>query len=107
MEPETSKPGFFIGQIVEHKKYGYRGVIFGVDPEFGLSEQWYEQVAQSRPPKDKPWYHVLVDQQLQTTYVAERHLGVSKNVTQIEHPYLGEYFASFTGTRYLPNQTVH
>ena len=41
---------FFVGQIVEHTVFGYRGVIFEIDAEFGLSEQWYEEVARSRPP---------------------------------------------------------
>lgn len=98
---------FFIGQIVEHQKFGYRGVVSSMDPEFCLSEEWYEQVALSRPPKDQPWYHVLVDRQLHSTYVAERHLGASEDLTQIEHPYLGEYFSRFDGSRYLPKQTVH
>jgi len=102
-----NKARFFIGQIVEHQKFGYRGVICSVDPEFCLSEEWYEQVAVSRPPKDRPWYHVLVDGQLHSTYVAERHLGASEDLTQIEHPNLGEYFSRFDGTRYLPKQTVH
>ena len=41
---------FFVGQIVEHNKAGYRGVVFGVDQVFSLSEEWYEEVARSRPP---------------------------------------------------------
>ena len=71
---------FFVGQIVEHNRFGYRGVVFGVDAEFGLSEEWYEEMARSRPPKDRPWYHVLVDGALHSTYVAERHLEASENL---------------------------
>ena len=91
---------FFVGQIVAHNRSGYRGVVFGVDAEFGLSEEWYEEVARSRPPKDQPWYHVLVDGALHSTYVAERHLEVSSDLSQINHPWLGEYFDRFDGQRY-------
>ena len=52
------KAKFQIGQIVHHKLFDYTGVIFDIDPFFQSSDEWYEQVAQSRPPKNKPWYHV-------------------------------------------------
>jgi len=96
-----------MGQLVEHVKFGYRGVVFGVDQEFSLSEEWYEQVARSRPPKDAPWYQVMVDGATNTTYVAERHLQESEDFTQIDNPYLGEHFCSFDGRKYLPRQPVH
>ena len=56
----SEQADFHIGQLVLHAKFGYRGVVFDVDPVFQLSDEWYEQVARSRPPKDRPWYHVLV-----------------------------------------------
>jgi heat shock protein HspQ len=96
---------FHIGQIVSHLKAGYRGVIFGIDSEFSLSEEWYEQVAKSRPPKDQPWYHVMVDGASHTTYVARRHLTASEDFTQIDHPALGQVFGRFDGSRYLPKRT--
>ena len=95
---------FFVGQLVGHLKFGYRGVIFEVDAQFNGTEQWYEQVARSRPPKDAPWYHVLVDGAEHTTYVAERHLAASEDVTQIDHPLLGRFFDRFDGTRYYLRQ---
>ncbi len=98
---------FFIGQIVEHNKVGYRGVVYGVDQVFNLSDEWYEQVARSRPPKNHPWYHVLVDGADHSTYVAERHLAPSQLLAQISHPALGKYFARFDGTRYYRNEPVH
>ena len=51
---------FAIGQVIHHRRFGYRGVIVDVDPSFQLTDEWYEEVALSRPPKDKPWYHILV-----------------------------------------------
>lgn len=97
---------FAVGQIVEHLRFGYRGVVYGVDAEFSLSDDWYEQVARSRPPKDRPWYQVLVHGALHTTYVAERHLATSDDTSQIEHPLLGRYFGSYDGRRYEPRE-VH
>jgi len=52
---------FQVGKIVHHKLFDYIGVVFDVDPTFQGTDEWYEHVARSRPPKDKPWYHVLVD----------------------------------------------
>ncbi|MFP6814857.1 MAG: heat shock protein HspQ [Pseudomonadales bacterium] len=98
---------FFVGQLVDHLMFGYRGVVFGVDSEFSLSEEWYDQVARSRPPKDQPWYQVMVDGATNTTYVAERHLQPSENLAQIDNPFLGEYFSGFNGHKYLPRQPVH
>lgn len=97
---------FAPGQIVKHRKFGYRGVVFQADAEFELSEEWYEAVARSRPPKDAPWYHVLVDEGTHSTYVAERHLMLSSDRSQIEHPMLGHYFESYNGRSYQPH-TVH
>ncbi len=96
------KPLFEVGQLVEHLKNGYRGAVFGVDHEFSLSEEWYETTAKSCPPKDHPWYHVMVDGSAKTTYVAERHLKDCGNLSQINNPLLGKYFRHFNGRKYLP-----
>jgi heat shock protein HspQ len=91
---------FNIGQVVTHRRFGYLGVIFDVDPHFMLTEEWYRQVALSRPPRNQPWYHVLVDGQRHTTYVAERHLVYAADPGPIKHPMLEEYFVRFNGSSY-------
>ena len=48
---------FQVGQIIHHKLFDYVGVVYDIDPTFQGSDEWYEQVARSRPPKDNPWYH--------------------------------------------------
>ncbi|MCY4144479.1 MAG: heat shock protein HspQ [Gammaproteobacteria bacterium] len=96
----TSDPRFYPGQIVEHLRFAYRGVIYLCDNEFGLTDDWYRQMAISRPPKNKPWYGVLVDQSHSTTYVAERNLMLSGDKSQIEHPDIGYYFETFDGREY-------
>jgi len=97
---------FAIGQLVHHSRFDYRGVIVDVDPVFQLSEEWYDAVAKSRPPKDRPWYHVLVHGTHDTTYVAERHLAPTADPTPIEHPQLGEYFEDFRSGVYVSSRTV-
>lgn len=92
---------FALGEVVRHRKFGYRGAIYGVDAVFSLSEEWYDTVARSRPPKDQPWYHVLVDGAAHTTYVAERHLASCETSGQIAHPLLGHYFTRYDGGRYV------
>ncbi len=95
MTSEHSQPLFFIGQLVHHIKFDYRGVIIDVDAEFEGTEDWYQQVALSRPPKDKPWYHVLVDNSNQLTYVAERNLEEDSTNEPISHPAIDMYFDGF------------
>lgn len=91
---------FSVGQLIRHVRFGYRGVVFDVDPDFQGSDAWYEQVARSRPPKDRPWYHVLPDGAEHTTYVAERNLAVDTNPGPMAHPLLDELFEGFENGRY-------
>ena len=89
-----------IGQLVHHKLFGYRGVIYDVDPEFMLTDEWYENVARSRPPKNEPWYRVLVDNELQETYVAQQNLEPATDLSPIKHPFLQDCFSSFENGQY-------
>ena len=91
---------FFVGQIVHHMKFDYRGVIFDVDATFQGADEWYEMVARSCPPKDSPWYHVLVDGAEHTTYVAEENLELDESRDMIEHPLLDKFFPTFHEGRY-------
>ena len=94
------KPKFFVGQIVYHSGFDYRGVVVDVDATFQGSEAWYEQVARSRPPKEQPWYRVLVDGGEYETYVAERHLEVAPDNAPVSHPALSELFAGYMDGTY-------
>jgi heat shock protein HspQ len=86
---------FFPGELVHHKLFDYRGVVIDVDPEFQGSEEWYRRMARSRPPKDQPWYHVLVHNATHNTYVAERNLERDDSGAPIDHPYVDLVFESF------------
>jgi heat shock protein HspQ len=103
----ASEARFTVGQLVRHQRFGYRGVVADVDPVFGLSEAWYEEMARSRPPKDRPWYHVLVDDSDQVTYVAERHLDRDPSGAPVRHPLLDTFFAELDEGRYRTRRTSH
>jgi heat shock protein HspQ len=91
---------FGVGEIVYHKRFDYIGVVVDVDPEFDLDEEWYEKMAKGCPPKDRPWYHVLVHDAVHMTYVAERNLEHVDDPEPIRHPMIEEYFQSFSAGRY-------
>ena len=93
---------FNVGQIVSHRRAGYRGVVYDVDPTFSLDDAWYNEMARSRPPRDKPWYSVLVDGAEHTTYVAERHLERSEDDTAIHNPLVEDLFAELRDGTYVP-----
>ena len=98
---------FSPGQLVRHRLFHYRGVVVDVDPTFQLSEEWYEQVARSRPPRDQPWYHVLVHDAAHTTYVAERNLEADGSEQPIRHPLVNELFGTFSDGRYRSRQILN
>lgn len=97
---------FFVGQIVHHVKFDYRGVIFDVDATFRGTDAWYDTVARSRPPKDHPWYHVAVDGGGHTTYVAERHLEPHADAGPVRHPLIAVLVGDYHDGRYLPRGDV-
>jgi heat shock protein HspQ len=96
---QTAK--FGLGEIVHHRRFDYRGVIFDVDATFQGDDDWYDEVAKSKPPKDQPWYHVLVDGSDQTTYVAERNLETEASGIPIRHPLIDEVFLGFENGSYV------
>ena len=96
----SHKAKFKIGQIIHHRLFNYTGVVFDIDPIFQGSEEWYEQVASSRPPKNKPWYHVLVHTAEHSTYVAEQNLDQEENPKAIQHPLINTLFTKFDGMQY-------
>ena len=94
------KAKFQLGQTVHHRLFNYTGVIFDIDPFFQGSDEWYEQVAQSNTPKNKPWYHVLVHAAEHSTYVAEQNLDLEEHPVSIQHPLIDALFTKFDGFQY-------
>jgi len=98
---------FSIGQTVHHRLFDYRGVVYDVDPWFSGTEEWYEQVARSRPPKDEPWYNVLVDGGEQETYVAERNLEADASGEPIRHPGVAHLFGELKDGAYVAKRPAN
>lgn len=99
MASEQAK--FFVGQIIEHELFDYRGVIIDVDPYFMLTDEWYQLMAKSRPPKNRPWYRVLVHNSNHETYVAEQNLKIHADKEPVNHPDIGLYFSKFEDGKYF------
>ncbi len=91
---------FSIGDLVHHKLFDYRGVIVDVDSRMMLSDEWYETVARSRPPKHQPWYYVLVHDSTNETYVAERNLETDTSAAPVRHPLIETCFHNFSDGHY-------
>ena len=103
----SGRAKFTLGQLIHHRLFDYRGVIFDVDSSFRGTEEWYQQVARSRPPREEPWYHILPDGAEHTTYVAERNLEADVDLGAIRHPLLDTLFGDLQGGAYEPRRTLH
>lgn len=101
---EDEPPQFVIGQLVQHKRYGYRGVVVDFDMSCEANEAWYQK-NQTQPNRDQPWYHVLVNETASATYAAQSSLIEDDTKQPIEHPLLEMFFDQFTVDRYLRNDT--
>ncbi|HVL71388.1 MAG TPA: heat shock protein HspQ [Beijerinckiaceae bacterium] len=86
---------FGIGQVVRHRVFPFRGIIFDVDPVFANTEEWWLAIpAEVRPRKDQPFYHLLAENE-ETEYVAyvsEQNLVPDESGEPLRHPQLGEIF---------------
>ena len=86
---------FMIGQIVRHRFFPFRGVIYDVDPTFNNTEEWYEAIPEKvRPRKDQPFYHLFAenDKGSYIAYVSEQNLLIDENEEPVHHPAIGQVF---------------
>lgn len=106
---EIKSARFQIGQVVRHRLFPFRGVIFDVDPVFANSEAWYEAIPVNvRPRKDQPFYHLLA-QNAETEYVAyvsEQNLLVDDSGEAMRHPQLREMFNTTSDGRFERKDTA-
>ena len=86
---------FAIGEVVRHRLFDFRGVIFDVDPFFANSEEWYQSIPEDlRPSKDQPFYHLLAEN-AETTYVAyvsQQNLVTDESEEPVAHPAIATMF---------------
>ena len=86
---------FQIGQIVRHRVYPFRGVIFDIDPEFNNTDEWYESIPEDRRPrKDQPFYHLFAEnaETEYVAYVSEQNLLPDDSGEPVRHPQVAEVF---------------
>lgn len=86
---------FTIGQVVRHRMFPFRGVIFDVDPEFANTEEWWLSIPEDiRPRKDQPFYHLFAenDENEYIAYVSEQNLLPDDSGRPLRHPQIGEVF---------------
>ena len=99
-----SKAKFSIGDVVKHKHFDFRGVIYDVDFEFNNSEDWYQSNPEDvRPKKDQPFYHLLAENNEITyeAYVSEQNLVSDNSEEPIQHPLINEIFSGKRGSGYF------
>ena len=100
---KAKKAKFSIGDIVKHKHFNFRGVIYDVDFEFNNSEEWYQSIPKDvRPKKDQPFYHLLAENNEITyeAYVSEQNLIGDNSGEPIRHPLVNEVFSEKRGSGY-------
>ena len=95
---------FRIGEIVRHRIFPFRGVVFDVDPEYDNTEEWWLSIPEDiRPSKDQPYYHLLAEN-ADTTYIAyvsEQNLLVDDSGTPVSHPEVDEFFSGIEDGVYV------
>ena len=101
--PRAAKARFAIGDIVRHRLFDFRGVVFDIDPVFANSEEWYEAIPkESRPTREQPFYHIFAENEEQSyvAYVSQQNLVGDAQSGPVEHPSLDQVFQDFDGKRY-------
>jgi heat shock protein HspQ len=96
---------FAIGQVVRHRLFPFRGIIFDVDPQFNNTEEWYQAIPkEARPRKDQPFYHLLAEnsETEYIAYVSEQNLLEDESGEPVRHPQLREMFDRTPDGQYAP-----
>lgn len=102
---------FSIGQVVRHRIFPFRGIIYDVDPEFGNSDEWYKAIPRAvRPRKDQPYYHLYAENEetVYEAYVSEQNLLLDETAVPLRHPRIAVDFQRSASGTYKPlNLATH
>jgi len=101
--PSVASARFAIGDIVRHRLFAFRGVIFDVDPVFANSEEWYEAIPEDvRPKRDQPFYHLLAEnaESSYIAYVSQQNLERDETDEPVDHPGIPGLFEQYNDGRY-------
>jgi heat shock protein HspQ len=102
---KTGSAKFKIGEVVRHRHFPFRGVVFDIDPEFNNTEEWYQSIpAKVRPRKDQPFYHLLAEnaETEYIAYVSEQNLLPDTSGEPLRHPQVAEIFEQDDKGSYRP-----
>jgi heat shock protein HspQ len=94
---------YSIGQVVSHRKFRFRGVVFDIDPVFANTEEWWLAIPEdSRPRKDQPFYHLLAENEhsYYVAYVSEQNLVPDETGEPVEHPEVAAMFGHLSHGKY-------
>ena len=97
-----------LGQVVRHRVFPFRGVVFDIDPEFSNTEEWYQSIpAEVRPRKDQPFYHLFAEntETEYIAYVSEQNLLADTSGEPVRHPQVSELFERDEKGRYRPRHS--
>lgn len=101
---------YTIGQVVRHRLFPFRGVIFDIDPVFDNTDEWYNSIPENaRPIKNQPFYHLFAENEESEyiAYVSEQNLLVDNSGEPISHPQVDEVFTRGDDGNYVSRQSVH
>ena len=107
--PKMRAAKFTLGEVVRHRVFPFRGVIFDIDPEFDNTEEWWLSIPENaRPRKDQPFYHLLAEnaETEYVAYVSEQNLLPDTSGEPIRHPRVAEMFKRDGDGRYRPHRSV-
>jgi heat shock protein HspQ len=106
---KTRVARFKLGQVVRHRVFAFRGVIFDIDPEFNNTEEWYQSIpAEVRPRKDQPFYHLFAEnaESEYIAYVSEQNLLLDTSGEPVRHPQVAEVFEKDRDGSYRPRVSL-
>lgn len=101
--PRRTRARFGIGDVVRHRIFDFRGVVFDIDPVFANSDEWYESIPQDlRPTREQPFYHLFAEngEGSYIAYVSQQNLAEDGEAGPIDHPNVAELFDDFDKGRY-------
>jgi len=101
--PRHAHARFGIGDVVRHKLFDFRGVVFDIDPVFANSEEWYEAIPQEvRPTREQPYYHLLAEngENAYVAYVSQQNLVIDGEGGPVDHPSVEQLFEDFRDGHY-------
>ena len=102
--PPIAHARFNIGDVVKHRLFGFRGVVFDIDPVFANSEEWYDAIPESaRPDKHQPFYHLLAEngESSYVAYVSQQNLVTDDSDEPVDHPAISGMFSAYADGKYL------